>query len=46
MPLLWNLPLVGLLAEPVEAIPNECLEEPLGGSGSEVANRKGNYLYL
>ena len=46
MPLPWDLPLVGPLAEPVGVTPDECLEEPLGGQGSEVASRGGNYLYL
>ena len=31
MPLPWDLPLLGPLAEPVEVSPEECLEEPLGG---------------
>eukprot|EP00434_Breviolum_minutum_P034756 symbB.v1.2.030767.t1/scaffold3504.1/size56522/1 len=33
MPLPWDLPLVGPLAEPVGVTPDECLEEPLGGRG-------------
>ena len=31
MPLPWDLPLVGPLAEPVGVTPDECLEEPLRG---------------
>ena len=37
----WDLSLAGLLVEPVEVTPNECLEEPLGGLGVRGGQLEG-----
>ena len=46
MPLPWDLPLVGLLVQPVGVIPDECLEESLGSPRRRGSQSAGNYLYL
>ena len=45
MPLPWDLPLVGPLAEPVGVTPEECLEKPLGGPGVR-GGQSGGKLHL